>query len=281
MGRGQMKIKIAIVGVLVLSLVLFFAHALQAAEKSPQKPIVQILKVTKPVTIDGKLDEYSKPLIMMDSESFEKLLYNPWVGKNDLSADIYLLWDDQNLYLAAKVTDDAPFMNSKDGPDIWDGDCLETVFGMDEKADPQRLYFGKQDYQLGLSPGNNKDIKPGEWFWRRDDYREGIEVAAKPWDKGYILEAKIPFSVLGGFKPEVGRKFGFDVAVDDGDKNKREIQFVWAGTKDFYADPSQWGAAVLAAPQAALALSFSSLIAVVIGIVVIIVFISFVTHRPK
>jgi len=268
---------------LALSLAIIFlsAHILQAAEKPYQKPTVKIPKVAKSVVIDGKLDEYSKPLIFMDNESFEKLLYNSWNGKDDLSADIYLLWDDQNLYLAAKITDDAPFMNSKDGPDIWDGDCIEVTFGMDEKADPQRLYFGKKDYQLGLSPGNKKDIRAGDWFWRRDDYIGGVEVAAQPWEKGYTIEAKIPFSVLGGFKPEVGKKFDFDVAVDDGDKSKRKIQFVWTGTKDFYANPSEWGTAILVAPQAVLAISFSSGLVAVIGIMIIGIFIIFTVHRPK
>ena len=253
----------------------------RASDKIVQKPVLQVPKAAKPVVVDGKLDEYPKPLITMDNGSFEKLQYFEYGGKNDISADIYLLWDDENLYVAAKVTDDVPFDNSKEGPDIWDGDALEVLLGMDAKADPGRIYFGKGDYQIGLSPGNNKNIKPGEWVWRRDDYKEGIEVASKPWEKGYIIEAKIPFKVLGGSKPELGKKFDFDIAVDDSDKAKRDAQMVWTGNKEFFSDPSQWGAAILSAPQAAFALSFSSVITVVIGMVVIGVFIIFVVHRPK
>lgn len=276
-----MKIRITILTVIVLSLVLFFSRILRAEEKATQKSTLQISKATMPVKIDGNIDEYPKYAVRMDDKSFEKLQYFEYGGKDDISADIYLLWDDENLYVAAKVTDDASLDNSKEGPDIWDGDALEVLLGMDGKADPGRIYFGKGDYQIGLSPGNNKDIKPNEWIWRRDDYNGGIEVASKPQEKGYAIEAKIPFKILGGFKPEVGKKFDFDIAVDDSDKGKRDAQMAWTGTKEFYSDPSQWGAAVLSVPQAVFTLSISSVIAIITGIVVIVIFLTFVVHRPK
>ena len=286
-GEGWMKMKISVLALLALSLVLFSAHILRAAEKSPQKPVISVPKAEKQVKIDGDLDEYRKYAVRMDDKSFERLQYFEYGGKDDISADIYLLWDDENLYVAAKVTDDVPFDNGKEGPDIWDGDALEVLLGMDGTADPGRIYFGKGDYQIGLSPGNNKNIKPSEWVWRRDDYKDGIEVAAKLWEKGYAIEAKIPFKVLGGFKPEVGKKFDFDIAVDDSDKakvpegGKRDAQLAWTGTKEFYSDPSQWGIMILAAPQAAFALSVSGVIAIIAGIAVIVIFITFAVHRPK
>ena len=271
----------ALLFLMILLFPLLLSAEVFSAEGPQQKPGIGIPKTTKPVTIDGDLREYPKYAIRMDDKSFEKLQYFEYGGKNDISADIYLLWDDENLYMAARVIDDVPFDNGKEGPDIWDGDALEVLLGMDEKADPARIYFGKGDYQIGLSPGNNKGIKPGEWVWRRDDYQSGIKVASKPWEKGYIIEARIPFEVLGGFKPEAGKKFSFDIAVDDSDKGKRDAQMVWTGTKEFYSDPSQWGVAVLSPPQAAFALSASSVIGVIVGIVVIVIFITFAAHRPR
>ncbi|MFA5164825.1 MAG: sugar-binding protein [Candidatus Omnitrophota bacterium] len=253
----------------------------QAQDKPLPKPEVRIHKASKPVKVDCDLSKYPGYTIRMDKQSYEILMYNVWSGKEDLSADIYMLWDDDALYVAAKVTDDVPFDNSKEGPDIWDGDALEIMLGLDDKADPKRMFFGKKDYQIGISPGNEKDIKAGEWVWRRDDYVGGIEVASVRWDKGYIIESKIPFKALGGFKPEVGRKIDFDISVDDADTHKRELQFTWYGTKNVYADPSEWGIAVFAAPAPALALSFSSVMMVIIGLIVIAVFLAFVARRPK
>ncbi|MFA5340080.1 MAG: sugar-binding protein [Candidatus Omnitrophota bacterium] len=266
---------------IILCLIFLTARNAYPADKPQQKPGVRIPKAVKPVLIDGNLDEYPGYAIRMDGESFEKLQYFEYGGKDDISADIYLLWDNENLYVAARVTDDLPFDNNKEGPDIWDGDAIEVLLGMDGKADPARIYFGKGDYQIGLSPGNNKDIKPGEWVWRRDDYRSGIEVASKQRDKGYIIEAKIPFKVLGGFKPELGKKFDFDIAVDDSDKGKRKAQLAWTGTKEFYSDPSQWGTAVLAAPQAAFTLSYAAIIGIIIAVTAIVVFMTFTVHKPK
>ncbi len=271
---------------LTLAILVYFLFSLpsakaEAADKVRAKPIVHIHKAAKPVTADCDLSKYPGYAIRMDSGSCDVLKYFQWEGKDDLSADIYLLWDDESLFIAAKITDDTPFDNSKEGPDIWDGDALEVMLGMDDKADPDRMFFTKSDYQIGLSTGNGKDIKPCEWVWRRDDYQSGIEVVSKPWDKGYIIEARIPFAVLGGFKPETGRKFDFDIAVDDADTHRRELQFAWTGATNLYSDPSQWGIAVLEAPKAAFAVSFSTAIIVIFGIIIIGLFLAFAVRRPK
>lgn len=233
-----------ILSLIFLSVFLIFS----SAEGEQEKQKIEIFKIQKVIKIDGSLEEYGglAPNIRMDNDSFEKLGYNPWEGPDDLRADIYLLWDEENLYVTARVFDDVPFVNNNEGSDIWNGDCLEVTLGTDEKADLKRVYFVKGDYQIGLSPGNNKDIKPSDWIWRKDDHMGGIEVASRKVERGYLIESKIPFKVLDGFKPQVGRAIGFDIAVDDADKDARELQFVWTGTKNFYMDPSEWGIAVLA-----------------------------------
>lgn len=271
--------RVVLFSAVILSLIFISSQAV-AADRPQQKPIIQVHKAAKAVTIDGNLNEYPKFAVRMDDKSFEKLQYFEYGGKDDISADIYLLWDDENLYVAAKITDDVPFTNKLDGPDIWNGDSIEVLLGMDDKADPQRIYFGKGDYQIGLSAGNNKDIKPNEWIWRRDDYQSGIELTAKPADKGYTIEAKIPFKVLGGFKPEIGKRFDFNIAVDDADKDKRDMQLVWTGTKNFYSDPSEWGSAVLSAPQAAFAISYVSYIVLMIVLLIAVVFMIYIARRP-
>ncbi|MDD5423962.1 MAG: sugar-binding protein [Candidatus Omnitrophica bacterium] len=267
----------------VIAISLIFLSPLQsrAEDKPVPKPETRIHKAGKPVKVDCDLSKYPGYAIRMDKKSYEILMYNTWSGKEDLSADIYLLWDDDAMYVAAKVTDDVPFDNSKEGPDIWDGDAVEIMLGLDEAADPGRMFFGKRDYQIGITPGNGKDIKAGEWVWRRDDYEGGIEVASVKWDKGYIIESRIPFKVLGGFKPEIGRKIDFDVSVDDGDTHKRELQFTWHGTKNVFSDPSEWGIAVFAAPRSAIALSYSTMMAVIAGIILVVTFMAFAARRPN
>jgi len=239
-----MKIRI-----LTLTLVFIFLISFSARGEEG-KPEISIFKTDKTIKIDGNLEEYAdiNPSIKMDDQSFEKLMYNPWNGKNDLSADIYLLWDDENLYVAARVFDDVPFVNNKEASEIWNGDCIEITLGANESADPERTFIQKGDYQIGLSPGNNKDIKPSEWIWRKEDYAGGIEVASGGFEGGYIIESRIPFKVLDDFKPQAGKAIDFNIAVDDADKDAREIQFVWSGSKNFYIDPSEWGKAIFVIP---------------------------------
>lgn len=269
------KKSIIFLAVAILSSVVFNAGATQ------DKPTISIPKATRSVVIDGDLKEYTgvKPSIVMDAQSFEKLGYDPWNGKRDLSADIYFLWDDKNLYVAARITDNVPFTNSREANDIWDGDCVELTLGMDEGADPERSAFGEGDYQIGLSPGNAKDIKPSDWIWNRYDYKGGIEVASASAKDGYTIEARVPFKVLNGYKPAIGKSFDLDIAIDDADISSRKTQFVWTGTKYFYISPAEWGRAVLVA--AAPALAFSTVITVIIGIIMIMVFIIFAVHRSK
>ncbi|KPK41654.1 MAG: hypothetical protein AMJ78_04885 [Omnitrophica WOR_2 bacterium SM23_29] len=271
-----MKIKITS---LIFVIIFLFTTS---AEGEQEKPQISIFKTNKAIKIDGSFEEYLNitPNIKMDNDSFEKLGYNPWEGREDLSADIYLFWDDENLYVTARVFDDIPFVNNQEGSDIWNGDCLEVTLGTDEKADPKRIFFVKGDYQIGLSPGNNKDIKPSDWIWRKDDYAGGIEVASGKVERGYLIESKIPFKVLDGFKPRAGRQIGFDVVVDDADKDVRELQFAWTGTKNFYMDPSEWGIAVLAGRKFTL-WSWSFIILTFLAIIVFAIIATLIIQRRR
>ena len=50
-----------------------------------------------------------------------------WDGPEDLSGIFYMLWDDENLYMAVIVKDDTLSQN-KTGGDIWNADAVEVFF---------------------------------------------------------------------------------------------------------------------------------------------------------
>ncbi len=58
-----------------------------------------------------------------------------WQGENDLSATVYVMWDEENLYLAADVTEDTPYgaieMLPLDGEDNF-----KVYISTDPTADP-------------------------------------------------------------------------------------------------------------------------------------------------
>lgn len=74
----------------------------------------------------------TEPLIVMDSvQSVRELAFDPgtprWSGPEDLSAAVYLAWDNAGLHLQARVRDqDVNF--EKGGAAIWANDCLQIGF---------------------------------------------------------------------------------------------------------------------------------------------------------
>lgn len=215
------------------------------APETAQKKIVYAVKTSKAIKIDGNLADWNKafPLTMKDVSFFKEGLN--WGGTADLSGNVYLMWDENNLYLAAEVTDKIPLINKKEKQDIWNGDAIEIVMSTDPGADPKRNDFDRNDYQIGFGTGDGKAFKPTIWSWQRRRIPAGSEIRVKKTASplGYILEARIPWGFFpNGFVPSSGKKVGFDIALDDADNTgEREKQFIWNGDYYFYRDPSVWG----------------------------------------
>jgi len=193
------------------------------------KPAVAAKKLSKPIKIDGNFGPFSGVTpITMDSEIFLKEGAG-WKGPKDLSAKIYLMWDNNFLYIYAKVTDNMPLVNSKTKGDIWNGDAIEMAV---------------PGYQIGLGAGDGMANKPSIWIWQKSRSSAGGEIYASKTlnPAGYALEAKVPWKEIGSVSPKAGGSVAFDIAVDDADQTwERKQQFVWSGDYLFYKDPDIWG----------------------------------------
>lgn len=218
------------------------ARLVVSAEK-PAKKKAYAVKASGSVVIDGKLSDWdkSKPISMKDESYFKEGL--DWEGVEDLSGFAYLMWDEENLYLAAVINDKDPLMNRKKKRDIWNGDGIEMFLSVKPKADPERSGFKRGDYQVGFGTGDGVDNPPAIWNWQRRRTPKGSEIAVKKTKEGYILEAMIPWKFFSNeFVPSKGIKLGFDLAFDDADvAGGRECQFIWNGDYYSYRDPSVWG----------------------------------------
>ena len=79
----------------------------------------------------------------------------------------------------------------------------------------------------------------------RPEQPAGARVVVTPNANGYALEAAIPWNALG-ITPESGRKFRFDIGLDDGDDGPRRLrQFMWSGKAGNSAERTAWGSATL------------------------------------
>ncbi|MFH1826429.1 MAG: sugar-binding protein [bacterium] len=216
-------------------------HTVAAAAPKKKKTVVAVKAGN--VAIDGQLNDWVKqnPITMAD-ESYLKE-GTGWAGPKDLSGSTYIMWDEANLYLAAEIEDEMPFVNNKTGRDIWNGDAIEFVIGLKPEAEANRTEMAAGDFQIGLSAGDGKNVPPGIYNWQRRRDPKDSEIAVKKSGTGYILEAKIPWqSVRKDFVAAAGTKIPFDIAFDDADvTTERERQFIWNGDFYFYKDPSVWG----------------------------------------
>lgn len=113
------------------------------------------LRAQTPPTIDGKMEEgewNTDGKIVSDREDqVDMYIANPpWGGVSDVSGNTYIMWDDDNLYLAFDVTDDIHSCEY-DAGSIWRGDsvqfCLSYTYENVEGAGTSFTEFG-----AGLSP---------------------------------------------------------------------------------------------------------------------------------
>ncbi len=74
----------------------------------------------------------------------------------------------------------------------------------------------------------------------------GVQTCALPIssdsERGYILEAALPWEVLG-VQPQAGDEFGFAVVISDNDSDQAARQSLVGGVYGWKAaDPTTWGA---------------------------------------
>lgn len=156
---------------------------------------INVKRSKTPIVIDGKLDESSWLLnnkVMKSAKERDKSIIH-----------FGITYDDEGLYVGAEVTDNSYYAFGPVGAPHYN-DAFELFFdGGNEKSG----IYDDNDHQFffGYGGDGSKDSNDG----LADDYVFDVHE-----DGSYTLEIKIPWSTLGG-KPEIGRKIGFDIQVDD------------------------------------------------------------------
>jgi len=189
-------------------------------------------KPDPPPAIDGRLDEWENVPNAYLIQSREQVVRGgkAWKSPRDLSARVWLAWRGEYLYLAADVTDDHHVQKER-GRDLWRGDHVELYLDAAPAADPQRNPWGAGQIHLGLSPGNFQrtgdpvtDIAPeAVVFTPASASAEGVLVAAQKTEKGYALEAAVPWTLIArlaktpNLKPGNGMPLNFEIGISDTD----------------------------------------------------------------
>ena len=185
--------------------------------------VVHSYPATSTITIDGVINEAAWKL----NNSATKNV----IGTPNNNVTFGALWDNNNLYIAAKVLDNSL---SNDSPDPWNNDAIEIFIDANNNKGTTYDNFDNQF----IKAWNNGSLfsKVGV---------NGVQHAWAAISGGYAIELSIPWSQLG-ITPTAGKQIGFDIANDDDDNGgDRDAQAVWMGTIDNYQSTSAFGTLTL------------------------------------
>ena len=220
--------------VMQLSQVVSEARNQARAEKRQAQVPAGIRKVSRPVVIDGRADDF-----WSDSRQYKigNVIYSPPSNDEDFSAYYKTMWDEKNLYVLVDVTDDSL---KNDSDEFWLDDSVEVFVDADNSKSGS---YGSNDYQYFFEWA---EANPGMGEFKHDR-TAGVEFAVERVEVGYRVEIKLPWSTLGT-KPSAGAKIGLDVHVnDDDDGGDRDTKLTWSGKEDnAWQTPSVFGTAELA-----------------------------------
>jgi hypothetical protein len=172
-----------------------------------------------------------------------------WTGADDLSASYKVEWDEDYLYICAKVTDDI-YVQTQTGNDLYKGDSIEVLFDSNYNGDYYTNFLNSDDYQIGVSAGKSgigDGMEAYLWFpSNRATSTSSVLYGAKAWDKGYRIAAAIPWSILR-VTPSAGQHYGFVFSVSDDDSNIGGKQQTLTSSDPYrnILNPMSWGDLVL------------------------------------
>lgn len=198
---------------------------------------------SSPPTLDGSLVEwYGVPTYLSPHLVYQD---DNWDGTQDLTIFWQWQWDDENLYLGAKIIDNI-HVQTESGNQVFLGDSLELQIDTGSRG---KTESDPDVYQLLLSPGNFNNVPPSAYRFQGTNNGNitnapgsTIRVTAQHIPTGYTLEAIIPWSDLG-FQPQSGLVLGFACSATDNDTPgtaRQEIMISNVSSR-VWNNPSTWG----------------------------------------
>ena len=164
-----------------------------------------------------------------------------WGGPADHSAKLMLKWDDQAVYLAALVRDDAHLQNAIPMM-MWSQDMLHVAFWMLEAGQPD----GRYEFGFGSYVDRDAVVK----YWD-SKAAAGADLQFKskrdPAAHTCFYEVAIPWTRLPPFAPKAGKQFRFTVAVSDADPKpgKGFNYLAWTPGINYGKNPADFATIVL------------------------------------
>jgi len=177
-------------------------------------------------TIDGEFDAnewVSKGKIVSNRHDQVYLLASGgvWQNTNDLSADTYIMWDEDYLYIASVTTDDI-FSCNYTGTSIWQGDSLQFGLAYARETESGEVSTSFTEVGTALSPEGVVFVKYSNESGTTMDTTESISAVKRKGNKT-VYEVRMPWSeaVPKGAEIKPNTEIGFSMLVNDNDGTGR------------------------------------------------------------
>ena len=253
-----MKKRVFIITALILTMTLFAAAALA------EQPTATAYKA-KDVVLDGKLDEWNMddPIVLAEPTQLVRDGHF-WNGPDDLSAKVYIAWDETYFYIGADVTEDSVFgaieMLPLDGEDNF-----EIFLSTNPADDSARTEYAINDFKFflimdgeywdtafdrSMVPKDNRQRFISKGMDGGENVLEGYECATARTTMGFTYECKIPWTCFSNDKiavymPQVGDTVNFNFLITDISYPCPGTEYIpqiaWTGDLNINTNPSLWG----------------------------------------
>jgi hypothetical protein len=198
-----------------LLVVLFVCQA--PAAPAADRPVVGLIpRAMKPITLDGKLDEWDG--------AFVTPVHVGHPDFADRGAQFLFLWDDDALYVGLRALDRKPAHVRPDAT-LWDGDAVEFYLDARTGADLGGKDFAPGTLHMFWTPFTGTEVKPRlrvrDLPVFKDFMLKGAEVAGARTAWGYTAEFKLPWANFPKFAAKAGALLGLECELCSGDGGPR------------------------------------------------------------
>jgi hypothetical protein len=167
------------------------------------------------ITVDAKTDDWANTpaIALQDRNNVLPPDEAGWKGPEDLSMRVSLAWDETNLYLLVRVTDDVHYTTGSG--QFWNKDSLQIALDVLNNADSVSA-FDADDREYGLFVDDGNNAQAFQTYPLHTDTSVQFPVAGVRVGKETVYEMAFPWSQLGR-EPMPGTVFSLNVTANDND----------------------------------------------------------------
>ena len=178
---------------------LYASYLRQAA--SVREFVAEALHLASPLRIDGDLGDWSaaQPLSATTTANIVRGAAG-WGGADKDAFAGYVMWDEQNLYIAARVFD-PEHRQDEIGPSVWKGDTLWVYLDTNRDRSTVELKL-----TLAQTPQG-----PQVWNWKGNSFVRDVKLVWMAGEGSYTYEASLPWKALGVSGVEAGKQMGIEL----------------------------------------------------------------------